>query len=333
MARRAPSGESGEDRLIARYFKPIARHPGAFDLIDDAAALAPLQGNELVLTVDAIVAGVHFFADDPAETVAMKALRVNLSDLAAKGAKPVGFLLTLALPKGVSDRWLAGFSRGLAADAKRYGCPVLGGDTVHTPGPMMISVTAFGTLPKGQMVHRFGARPGDHVVVTGTIGDAVLGLKLRTGEGARWQLGSVERKHLASRYRVPQPRNAIAAAVRAYATAAMDVSDGLAGDLAKLCRASKVGAQIDVARVPLSKSARRALASAGNLIEPMLSGGDDYEVLCTVPSRRLAAFEAAARKACVPVTAIGRIVKGEGARFLRSDGKALRFKRASFSHF
>jgi len=333
MGKRARFQESGEDRLIARHFRPIARHPGAFDLIDDAAALAPPPGHELVLTVDAIVAGVHFFANDPADVVAKKSLRVNLSDLAAKGAKPVGFLLTLALPKGVNERWLAAFARGLASDAKRYGFPVLGGDTVHTPGPLTISVTAFGALSKGTMVHRFGAKPGDHVFVTGSIGDAALGLKLRMGEGKRWKLGMAERKHLAGRYLVPEPRNAMADAVRAYATASMDVSDGLAGDLAKLCRASRVGAQIEVARVPLSKAARAALAKDGKLIDPMLSGGDDYEVLCTVPQRKAAAFLAAARKAKVPVTAIGRIVKGEGANFLRADGKPLRFKRASFSHF
>ncbi len=333
MGKRARSGESGEDRLIARHFKPIAQHPGAFDLLDDAAALAPPPGHELVLTVDAVVAGVHFFANDPADAVAKKSLRVNLSDLAAKGAKPVGFLLTLALPKGVSERWLDKFAGGLASDAKRYGFPVLGGDTVHTPGPLMISVTAFGALPRGTMVHRFGARPGDHVFVTGTIGDAALGLKLRLGEGKSWRLRATERKHLAARYLVPEPRNTMADAVGAHATASMDVSDGLAGDLAKLCRASGVGAHIEVERVPLSKAARAALASDGKLIQPMLSGGDDYEVLCTVPQRKLAAFQAAARKARVPVTAIGRIVKGEGAAFLRADGKPLRFKRASFSHF
>ena len=333
MSKRARSGESGEDRLIARHFRPIARHPGAFDLIDDAAALAPPPGHELVLTVDAIVGGVHFFPGDPADVIAKKSLRVNLSDLAAKGAKPVGFLLTLALPKGVSERWLGTFARGLASDAKRYGFPVLGGDTVHTPGPLTISVTAFGALPKGSMVHRFGAKPGDHVFVTGTIGDAALGLKLRTGESKRWKLGATERKHLAARYLVPEPRNAMADAVRAYATASMDVSDGLAGDLAKLCRASRVGAQVEVAKVPLSKAVRAALAGDGKLIGPILTGGDDYEVLCTVPQRKLAAFQAAARKAKVPVTAIGRVVKGAGANFLRADGKPLRFKRASFSHF
>src|SRR5688500_16764186 len=161
------SRPTGEDRLIARYFKPIALHPGALGLIDDAAVFAPPPGHELVLTADAVVAGVHFFADDPPDAVARKALRVNLSDLAAKGAKPTGFLLTIALPKSLKAGWLEGFARGLRADAKRYGCPLFGGDTVATPGPLTISITAFGTLPKGTMIRRSSARAGHHIVVTG----------------------------------------------------------------------------------------------------------------------------------------------------------------------
>src|SRR4051794_3091274 len=188
VAKRAGRGESGqetaEDRLIARHFKPIARHPGALGLTDDAAVLTPPAGHALVVTADAIVGGVHFFPDDPPEAIAKKALRVNLSDLAAKGAHPAGFLLTLALPKGFRDDWLKAFARGLGQDAKTYDCPLLGGDTVHTPGPVTISITAFGTLPEGSMVRRAGARAGDHVIVTGTIGDAALGLKLRTERGA-----------------------------------------------------------------------------------------------------------------------------------------------------
>ena len=208
-------------------------------------------------------------------------------------------------------------------------------DAVMSVGPLSSPVTAaaIAASRRDKEAPNFFDIKGDRVFVTGTIGDAVLGLKLRTGEGKRWALGASERKHLASRYLVPQPRNGIAKSVLAYATASMDVSDGLAGDLAKLCRASKVGAQIDVARVPLSKAARSVLARNGRLIEAMLSGGDDYEVLCTVPPREAAAFQAAARMAGVRVTAIGRIVKGEGAHFLRADGKPLSFKRASFSHF
>src|SRR5262245_17399874 len=179
MATRTSSAGSAEDRLIARYFRPLAKHPGALALTDDAAVLRPPAGHDLVLTVDAIVGGVHFFPDDPPETVAKKALRVNLSDLAAKGARPAGFLLVLALPKDTSEDWLAGFARGLGVDAKTYACPLLGGDSVRTLGPVAISITAFGTLPKRSMARRAGAKPGDRVVVTGTIGDAALGLMVR----------------------------------------------------------------------------------------------------------------------------------------------------------
>ncbi len=335
MRKRALRSESGEDRLIARYFKPLARHPGAFGLVDDAAVIKPPPGRELVLKTDAIVGGVHFFLNDPPETVARKALRVNLSDLASKGAQPAGFLLTLALPKGIGDPWLKRFARGLGADAKRYDCPLLGGDTVRTPGPVTISIAAFGTVAEGTMVRRSGARPGDHVVVTGTIGDAALGLKLRQDKRTekRWQLAPAMRKHLLARYLVPEPRNALAEVIRVNASAAMDISDGLAGDLGKLCRASGVGAEIEVARVPLSMAARTALAVEPKTIETILTGGDDFEVVATVPHAALDLFLAAARVVGVPVTTIGRVTSGKGARFLKADGRALRFVRASFSHF
>src|SRR6266576_7213047 len=164
------SDTSAEDRLIAAYFRPIATHPGAFDLTDDAAAIAPPPGCDLVLKTDGVVAGVHFFPDDPPDTVAKKALRVNLSDLAAKGAKPLGFLLTLVLPEGIGDIWLAPFARGLGADAEAFGCPLLGGDTDSTTGPIMISIAALGAVPQGKMLRRAGAKPGDRIVVTGTVG-------------------------------------------------------------------------------------------------------------------------------------------------------------------
>ena len=335
MAKRRTKAQSGEDRLIARYFKPIARHPGALGLTDDTALLAPPSGHELVLTADAIVGSVHFFPDDPPDSVARKALGVNLSDLAAKGAKPAGFLLTLALPKDHSKAWLKAFARGLGAAASRYGCPLLGGDTVLTPGPVTISIAAFGTLPKGTMVRRSGARAGDVVVVTGTIGDAALGLKLRTDIGAvhRWNLVPPMQRHLASRYLVPQPRNAVAEAVRRYANGAMDVSDGLAGDLGKLVRESGVGADIETSRVPLSRAARYVLDADSAALETILTGGDDFEVLATVPQRKLASFEAAARRAKLSVTEIGRVTAGQSARFFGPDGRELTFHRASFSHF
>src|SRR3954469_12501916 len=247
----APSA-SGEDSLIARYFRPIATDPGAFNLDDDAAAITS-TGDDIVVTTDAIVEGVHFLPDDPPDTVARKALRVNLSDLAAKGATPAGFVLTLAL-RHTDEAWLKPFAAALGEDARHYGCPLLGGDTVSTPGPLMISITAFGRVPVGKMVHRNGAKPGDRVMVTGTIGDAALGLAVLGGGKVHAAVKDAARNHLISRYRVPQPRVALAKIVREYASAAMDVSDGLAGDLTKLCAVSGVSAVIELDRVPLSEA-------------------------------------------------------------------------------
>ena len=319
---------SAEDRLIARYFKPLAKHPGAFGLADDAAAITPPPGHDLVLTTDGLIAGVHFFADDRADGVARKALRVNLSDLAAKGAAPLGFLLSIAMPKDIDEAWLAGFARGLGEDAENYKCPLLGGDTDSTPGPVTIYISAFGTLPTGTIVKRSGAQAGDHVFVSGTIGDAALGLRVRKGE-----LGDPS-GHLVSRYRLPQPRNALAETVRAYASAAMDVSDGLMADLGKLCRASNVSADIEVARVPLSDAAAGVLAADNRLIDPILTGGEDYEVLCAVAPDALEPFRTAASKGGVAVTNIGRIVAGDAPpRFLDRAGQPMSFMRPGYSHF
>jgi thiamine-monophosphate kinase len=328
------SGEdklSAEDRLIAKYFQPIATHPGALDLSDDAAFITPPAGCDLVLTTDAIVGGVHFFAEDAAHAVASKALRVNLSDLAAKGATPLGFLLSLALTDNIGDEWLSDFAKGLRGDAVLYNCPLFGGDSVRTPGPVTISIAMFGSVPEGGMVRRAGAKPSDRVFVTGSIGDAALGLALR--KGADWKPSSAQREHLLSRYLLPLPRMALAEAVRAHASAAVDVSDGLAGDLVKLCRVSNVAAEIVVGQVPLSDAARAVLAAEASVLETVLTGGDDYEIVCTVPVGKAAGFRAAAQAAKVMVTEIGEITGGKGARFIGADGKALAFKRTSFSHF
>jgi thiamine-monophosphate kinase len=322
---------SGEDRLIARFFKPLATHPAALGLSDDTAVLKPPPGCDLVLTTDAIMAGVHFFPDDPPGQLARKALRVNLSDLAAKGAKPLGFLLSLALPIDVSDSWLSSFATGLKADADSYGCSLLGGDTDRTPGPLTISIAMFGMVPEDTMVRRAGARPGDRLMVTGTIGDAALGVKLR--RGAAWKLPLQAREYLLARYLLPQPRTVLADALRAQASAAMDISDGLAGDLAKLCRVSGVAAQVDVEKIPLSDAAKIAIESESSLLETGLTGGDDYEILCTVPHDRAARFAAAAASADVPVTEIGVISDGEDVQFLNRDGKPMQFSHPAYSPF
>jgi thiamine-monophosphate kinase len=320
---------SGEDSLIARYFKPIATDPGAFGLDDDAAILAP-SGDDIVVTTDAIVEGVHFLPDDPPDTVARKALRVNLSDLAAKGATGAGFVLTLAL-RDAGDAWLTTFARALGEDARLFACPLLGGDTVSTPGPLTVSITAFGRVPVGKMVHRSGARPGDRVMVTGTIGDAALGLAMLKGTLAT---DAAARAMLIERYRVPQPRNTLAIAVRGHASAAMDVSDGLAGDLAKLCAASGISAIVDTPGIPKSDAASELLARGAVGIETLISGGDDYEILCTVSEAQVEAFADEARRAGVRVSAIGRVTAGNNPPvFLDGQGKEIRLSRLSYSHF
>lgn len=326
----------GEDALIARFFAPLARHPGALALTDDAAVITPPAGRDLVLTKDALVAGVHFFADDPPDAIARKALRVNLSDLAAKGAEPLGFLLAIALHDGWTADWLAAFARGLNDDSQAYGIALLGGDTVRAAGPLVVSVTAFGSVPKGGMVRRAGAKPGDWVVVSGTIGDAALGLRLRQTPNAPpfAALSAEDRATLADRYLLPRPRNALAGAVCAYASAAMDVSDGLAGDLAKLCKVSGVSARVETALLPLSKAATKALDRAPDLMVPILTGGDDYEILATVPPDRLDPFIEAAKRAGVPVAAIGEITEaGAPLVIYGTDGAPIHLAQASFSHF
>jgi len=325
---------SGEDSLIARYFKPIATDPGAFGLRDDAAIFRA-DGDDIVVTTDAVVEGVHFLPGDPPETLARKALRVNLSDLAAKGAAPAGFVLTLAL-RAVDESWLTAFARGLGEDARHYACPLLGGDTVSTPGPVTISVTAFSRVPKGEMVRRTGARPGERIMVTGTIGDAAIGLDILKGGAAAQALSgdATARDRLVGRYRVPEPRNALAEAIRKHASAAMDVSDGLAGDLAKLCAASDVSAVIDAPSIPISNAAKDLLTGGVVNLEDLIAGGDDYEVLCTVPEAASAALVEEARRVGVALTSIGTVVAAtERLRFLDDQGGEIPLKRVSYSHF
>jgi len=326
--------ESAEERLIARYFRPLATVPGALRLADDAAVIAPPPGSDLVVTTDGVIAGVHFFPDDPPGSIARKALRMNLSDLAAKGAKPMGFVISIALPVGTDAAFLAAFAAELGEDAARYGCPLYGGDTDHTPGPLSVSITAFGTVPHGRMVQRSTAKAGDRIIVTGTIGDAALGVKLRRDRGLAksWRLDEAMSVELERRYLLPKPRNALAEAVLQHATAAMDVSDGLAGDLGKLCRVSSVAAEIDVSRVPLSAAARAALAADPALIETVLTGGDDYEIVLTLAPEKFAALRTAAQAVGISVAEIGEVKAGDGARFMHA-GKTLAFTQPSYSHF
>jgi thiamine-monophosphate kinase len=326
-----------EDDLIATYFAPLAG-PGAFGLRDDAAALAPRPGQDIVLTKDLLVAGVHFFKNDPPDAIARKALRVNLSDLAAKAAEPIGYLLGLALPEDWTADWLAAFALGLQQDGAAYQCPLLGGDTVKTPGPLMLSVTALGAVPSQKMLPRGGVAAGDPLYVSGTIGDGALGLKLRLDapEDRHWTavMTPASAAYLRERYLLPQPRLALREALRLHAHAAMDISDGLAGDLAKMLRLTGMTAEVMAAKVPLSAAAREALQLEPKLIETILTGGDDYEILCAVAPAKAAGFEAAAATAGVRVSAIGGAEAGASSPVFRNgEGRVLSFARPSFQHF
>jgi thiamine-monophosphate kinase len=321
----------GEFELIAEFFAPLAGE-GAFGLTDDAAALECPPGQSLVLTKDMLVEGVHFFAHDPPGSIARKALGVNLSDLAAKGATPHGFLLGFGRTDAQTRDWCRSFADGLGAIAKEAGCPLLGGDTVNAPA-LTLSVTALGTVPSGQMVPRQGGEAGDILYVSGTIGDAALGLRLRLEPDAAWvrRLSDAHRAHLADRYLHPRLRLALAPALLAHARAAMDISDGLVGDADKL--ASALGARFEIARVPLSAAAKAATAAEPALLDIALTGGDDYEILCAVPPDRACAFVAEARAAGVDVTKIGVLEASPARKIWRdaADGEK-RFTRRSYTH-
>ncbi len=325
---------SGEQQLIQEVFAPLAKNAaGAFGLRDDAAVLHGEPETDLVITTDAVVEGTHFLPDDPADLIARKALRTNLSDLAAKGAEPGGYLVALATPARCDRDWIERFADGLAADQKEFGCYLLGGDTVRTEGPVAVSITATGAVPKGAIKRRSTARAGELIYITGTIGDSYLGLKARRGDQFAGTATTQQRRFLCDRYQVPQPRVGFVPAVRAYASAAMDVSDGLAGDLALLCDASGVSAQVDLTQVALSDAARAILEGELASLEELMSGGDDYELLMSVPPNSVYALESAARRLGVPVSRIGRVAAGgEPPVFYGAGGAVIEFEKASYSH-
>lgn len=314
----APPAEFG---LIARHFRPLAG-PGSLDLLDDAALLDPPPGRQLVFTADAMVAGVHFLADDPAETVGAKLLRVNLSDLAAMGATPLAYLMTVSAPQDTSDAWFAAFAAGLARDQARFGITLLGGDTTATPGPMTLSLTAIGHVAPGAALRRRGASVGDEVWVTGTIGDGALGLLALRGQvpdADGWLTG---------RYRLPEPR--LGLALYGVVSACMDVSDGLVQDLGHLCRAAGLGAVIEAELVPRSPA---ALAAGSAWLTTCLTGGDDYELLLAVPPHHTGALLAAAGAHGYRITRIGRFEAGSDVQILDADGVAISLDRPGWSHF
>lgn len=325
-----PVKQLGEFARIARFFAPLAL-PGGLKLRDDVALIDGRQGEHYLLKADAIIEGVHFLADDPPDDIARKLLRVNLSDLAAKGAIPVGYLLTMALPARRGDKWLAAFARGLATDQRKYRIGLFGGDSDATRGPTVLSLAMIGRVAKGRAVLRSGARPGDVVYVSGTLGDALFGLATLTGQLKF--LDTAARRYLVRRYRLPEPRLILGRRLAGVARAAADISDGLVADLGHICEASGVGAVIETARIPLSAAARRVIVRTPRLLRSVLAGGDDYELVFTAPPAAAAHIAAIARAAGVRVTKVGRIVEGHTVGLVDARGRSFRLSETGYRHF
>ncbi len=324
--------KGGEFGLIARHFAPLSRaEPGAFGLENDGAALHLPPGAALVATKDLMVEGVHYPVDETPSVIARRLLRTNLSDLAAMGAKALYYMLGLALPGDVSDSWLADFANGLTEDQTAFSVVLAGGDTVASGGPAVLSLTAFGRVPENQALVRSGARAGDDVYVSGTIGDGALGLRaLRGGLNA---LGPEDRAFLAGRFRLPVPRLALGEALRGTASCAIDVSDGLIADLGHLCAMSGAAAQMRADAVPLSGAARRAVEIAGVGLAELLTGGDDYELLFCAPPARRAAVEHIASALDLPLTRIGAIAGGAGVTVIGANDRPLPLERTGYRHY
>ena len=330
----APKLTASEFDLIETYFAPLAAGgPGSLDLTDDAALLPDAAGGCLVTSVDTVIAGVHFLEGTAPEAVAAKALRVNLSDIAAMGARPLAYLLAISLPRDIELPWLAAFTKALAAEQETFGLYLLGGDTTATPGPLTISITLFGHLPEQRPLTRSGAKAGDLVFLSGSLGDGALGLLAARGELP--DLAPAARDLLIDRYERPRPRLALGQVLHdgALATAAMDLSDGLLQDLGHIARQSGVAARIERDRLPLSAAAEAALSADSELWVPLLSGGDDYELLFTVPAALAPAVREAAEGLGERVTEIGAIASGEGIQLFGSDGQEILFRSAGWSHF
>jgi thiamine-monophosphate kinase len=317
-------GDDGEFGWIERLLRPLTRgHPGALDLLDDAAVITPREGHDLVITKDAMVAGVHFLADDPLDTVARKLLAVNLSDLAAKGADPVGYFLSVAWPRDLSWEAKRTFADGLRLAGETWALPLLGGDTVSTPGPLTLSATLIGDVPTGGMVRRATARPGDLVMVSGCIGDGWLGLK-----AARGELVDPE-GYLARRYRTPTPRLDLIPTLRRFASASADVSDGLLADAGRIAIASGCAIEIALEQLPVSVDAGNWLAGQPGHVDALLalaSGGDDYQIVFTVSPEAYQAMDLTG-----DLVSIGQVTAGQGVT-ASFEGRSVPVERLGWTH-
>lgn len=317
-----------EFAAIARFFRPLSEgRPEALNLLDDASLITPPPGKQLVITTDALQENIHFFSDDAPRLIAKKALRVNLSDLAAKGADPLCYFMTLGLPPRVDAAWLEAFVAGLAEDQQRYGVFLAGGDTTNSEHSLSISITLLGTVPNGEMVPRLTAQSSDFLYITGTIGDAALGLKVRHGDAT---LSGKEREFLLQRYLLPEPRNGCIEVLRSVATAAMDISDGFVQDVQKFCGAG-LGLDIALTALPFSPAAQSWLSVTGD-IAALVAGGDDYELLFSVAPCCKEELLQAAHDFGFPVTCLGTLIAQKPVRFLDASGSEMEFSAGGYRH-
>jgi len=318
--------------MIAKLLSPLAADdPGAFGLTDDAATVNVPADQELVITKDLLVEGVHFLRDDPPDLLAKKALRVNLSDLAAKGATSRSYFLGLSLAPWIGDEWLTRFAGGLADDQKRFAVGLSGGDTTATPGPLTLSITALGTVPAGRMIRRKGARPRDAVFVTGSIGDAGAGLAVLKGEGVG--IPDLTRAALISRYQLPEPRVALGRQLLGLASSALDVSDGLLADLGHVAKLSEVRIALDAAKIPVSAATRALWGQGSEGVVRAATSGDDYEIAFTAPASMRSRIEELSRTSGVAISEIGRVEAGSGVHLLDDKGKPIPVVRTGYTHF
>lgn len=335
-----------EFSIITKYFKPLtANFSGSLNISDDAAIISPPKDCELVITKDALSQGVHFIGNEDPALIASKALRVNLSDLAAMGATPLCYFLALILPKNTSEQWLEKFASGLKQTQDEFAISLAGGDTTATEGSLSISITAIGSVPRGTALRRNGAKIGDDIYVSGTLGDSALGLELllrhpresgdlgQHGKSPKIPAQGGDDQYLINRYLTPQPRISLGISLRNIANSAMDISDGLVQDLGHICTASNVGAVIYSNLLPLPVGRGATYMLRVRAMEAALSGGDDYELLFTAPPDKKTAIEQLAKKLSLPLTCIGKITAGNSVQVLDENDKEIVLNKKGFSHF
>lgn len=330
---------TGEEAIIQSFLAPLAAsYPGAYGLKDDCAAFSPSPGHDLVVKTDPVAEGVHFFADDRPEDIGWKALAVNVSDLAAKAAVPRAYLMALSFPEAPTRDWMRGFAEGLADAQAAFGMHLIGGDTDKRPGPITISITVFGEVTAGRMVRRATAKAGDSIYVTGVLGAGATGLALRQRPdlATAWGLTETASAAVLGAYLRPQPRLAIRDSLLMHASAAMDLSDGLAKDLGRMCKASGCGAHVRARDIPLAEATRRAIARDTGRWTDAIASGDDYEILAAVPPERETAFASMADAAGggrFGVTRIGTFTTTLDMQIEAVDGTSFNFSRAGWDHF